>query len=1186
MNNKKTLFIIGFLSIILLIFTLIACKPKAPSMVIYQNDYPISIDSTYFVGSVQVNEPGEPMTFVINNEGSVDLNISDVNLSGSDSNQFEVEGITTPASVEAGGSYTFTVALNPTSTGTKTTLITFENDDEEKNPYSFTLAGIGSNAELGIRAGNQTLLNGGSYNFGYLLTDNEQDITISLENKGDYPLTIDEIGFNDDTEDAFSTDITVPGGGLVIEGVSEETFTLTFNPLSYGQKTNILTITSDDPYNPTFSITFMGFATLSEIYLRQGNDNIPSDTSNTGYDFGNVVVSEESNDVSFIIGNSGDGDLIIDDIRSTGTNSDNFVINTDDLGTMPVTIPPNSEKTFDMNFAPTATGDRTALIEIDNNSENSVRIMHTYTFKVDGFGSLSQIGITDGDVTLEHNQAEPYRFTDVQVGNDGNAVVFNVENSGDGVLSVSDLTLSGVDASNFTLNEDLFLSNVAPGESTEFSVIFSPSADREYFAEISLTSNADNYPTFTYEIKGRGDNEGPPPINFTDYHKGYGITLNWTEPTYDAGKINDYHRSVIKAFVDSVEQTDLERIVYSEDGVSDYSYHYDYDELPMGVEYEFVFETYDEAGNPSSTNLTQNIVYHVHDYITQFGNHTGVYASPEAITIDSNHIIYETDSFLNSVQKIDSTTGELLAKWGNLGSGDGEFNGPLGIALSSDESLLYIVDSINNRVQVFDTNGVYQTQFGGYGSGDGDLNTPKDIRVDAGGNLYIVDSGNNRVQVFDSSYNYVSQFGSFGSGNGEFDNPCGIAIDPSGNIFVVDTGNFRVQKFDSSHVYQSEFGSEGTSADKFKEAKYIALADSTTDPNGYEIFVSESIKNKIKHFNSDGTSVSHYGTNGTLNSPRGLVYDANLDRVLIANQLQRRSISSMELTGYVITADFSNGSTEDGYFAEPQGLVSSPDGSVLYVVDNTNHDVSKFTSSDGGQTYDFALKWGTLGTLDGEFDSPRGISMDSSGNVYVCDNDNYRIQKFDADGNYLLQWGSEGLGNDQFVSTSDIAVNLTTDQVYVIDKNPNGVSKIKRFDSSGNFELLWGAPGSGDGEFDRPEGVAIDSAGNVYVSDMHNKNIQKFDADGNFLLRFGEASRLNGVLGVAVDKYDNVYVISSENYYIVKYDGTNGNFIRTIGKLGFDEGTYFNHIYDLCIDDDSSIYTVDRASMVVSKFSE
>ena len=89
----------------------------------------------------------------------------------------------------------------------------------------------------------------------------------------------------------------------------------------------------------------------------------------------------------------------------------------------------------------------------------------------------------------------------------------------------------------------------------------------------------------------------------------------------------------------------------------------------------------------------------------------------------------------------------------------------------------------------------------------------------------------------------------------------------------------------------------------------------------------------------------------------------------------------------------------------------------------------------------FLTTWGSSGTGDGQFDFPFGVATDGSGNVYVADDGNHRIQKFDASGTFLTAWGSDGSGN---------------------------------------------------GQFHFPQGVATDGSGNVYVSDTNNQRIQEF----------------------------------------------------------------------------------------------
>jgi DNA-binding beta-propeller fold protein YncE len=94
----------------------------------------------------------------------------------------------------------------------------------------------------------------------------------------------------------------------------------------------------------------------------------------------------------------------------------------------------------------------------------------------------------------------------------------------------------------------------------------------------------------------------------------------------------------------------------------------------------------------------------------------------------------------------------------------------------------------------------------------------------------------------------------------------------------------------------------------------------------------------------------------------------------------------------------------------------------------------------------FVTEWGSYGRGDGQFRQPSGVASDASGNIYVADRNNHRIQKFDSEGNFVTMWGSYGRG---------------------------------------------------DGQFYYPEGLATDSSRNVYVVDTYNNRIQKFDSEGN-----------------------------------------------------------------------------------------
>src|SRR6266404_1231385 len=206
----------------------------------------------------------------------------------------------------------------------------------------------------------------------------------------------------------------------------------------------------------------------------------------------------------------------------------------------------------------------------------------------------------------------------------------------------------------------------------------------------------------------------------------------------------------------------------------------------------------------------------------------------------------------------------------------------------------------------------------------------------------------------------------------------------------------------------------------------------------------------------------------------------------------------------------------------------------------------------------FVLAWGVrTGSGNGELISPWGVATDGSGNVYVADTGNSRIQKFDATGTFLAAWGSS--------SPTGVATD-GSGNIYVADGSNN---RIQKFDATGNLLTAWGTYGSGNGQFYSPAGVATDASGNVYVVDTGNYRIQKFDATGTFLSRWGTYGSGNGQfidpIGVATDRGGNVYVTDGNygnnhtqgNNRIQKFDAT-GTFLTAWGTYGSGNGQFAN----------------------------
>jgi autotransporter-associated beta strand protein len=229
---------------------------------------------------------------------------------------------------------------------------------------------------------------------------------------------------------------------------------------------------------------------------------------------------------------------------------------------------------------------------------------------------------------------------------------------------------------------------------------------------------------------------------------------------------------------------------------------------------------------------------------------------------------------------------------------------------------------------------------------------------------------------------------------------------------------------------------------------------------------------------------------------------------------------------------------------------------AFVAMDSSGNVYTTFTDLDsfsdpGYPNYDYVVKmggngsylgeWGGTGTNNGQFQYPAGLAFDSTGNIYVVDSENERVQKFDSEGNYLAQWGTSGSGPGQFMYPDGIAIDHQNN-VYVVD---NGNTRIEKFDSNGNFLLAWGPIGSFPGDLSSPFGIAVDSSNNVYVTDNGNNRVEKYNSTGAYITQWSNTvagSALSNPLGIAIDVSNRVYVADNDNIAIEIFD-SNGNYL-------------------------------------------
>ena len=527
----------------------------------------------------------------------------------------------------------------------------------------------------------------------------------------------------------------------------------------------------------------------------------------------------------------------------------------------------------------------------------------------------------------------------------------------------------------------------------------------------------------------------------------------------------------------------------------------------------------------------------------------------------------------NSVFKIDGA-GSLSLVAGNSRagfSGDGgpavnaQLNAPQGIALDSAGNI-YIADSLNNRVRKVNTSGIITT-FAGNGqvnppgfwgdtglATDANLHLPTGLAVDSSGKVYIAVSSDNTIRVVttDGIINifagagYRGFYGDYsadavtGTVNNAgvatiagLTNPQDVAIGPNNTILIADTGNSAIRSVSSAGVITTISGvggSTGLSGDGTATTLAMVSPFGVAVDSSGNVYISEVGTNRIRKIDTKGniTTAVGDGIQGfagdsgpankvEMNLPTGVAVDSS-GNVIFADSLNNRirklsggNVSTIAGNGQVSRSG-DGGAASAAQMNAPLGVAVDAAGNT-YIADTANNMVRRVDSK--GVISAFAGT-GTAGSSgDGsaassaQLNGPQGLAVDSAGNLYIADTQNHRVRKVTGGTiSTVAGSGTSGSGGDGGAAGSaqlnlpfGVAVD-TAGNLYIAEFGNNRVRKVA---TNGNISTLAGngVNGfSGDGGqagnamLNGPQTVAVDSQGNVYVGDTANNRVRKVAPNG------------------------------------------------------------------------------------------
>jgi uncharacterized protein (TIGR03437 family) len=414
------------------------------------------------------------------------------------------------------------------------------------------------------------------------------------------------------------------------------------------------------------------------------------------------------------------------------------------------------------------------------------------------------------------------------------------------------------------------------------------------------------------------------------------------------------------------------------------------------------------------------------------------------------------------------------------------------------------------------------------------LRSPRGMTFHRNGDLYFADSDNHRVRRIDAAgkITTVAGRGTAGfNGNGpalstQLDSPRAVAFDPTNNLYIADPGNYRIRRMDLSGQITSYAGNGNAGWDTAGDGGPAAAAslgrlEGLACDSAGNLYVSDSNLNRVRVIDTSGTIRPYAGTG---------------------------------IYGYA----GDGGPPGAARLAEPAGMVSAPDGSLL-IADSLNHRIRKvsgglISTAAGASHYGGDNGPATSALLDW----PDGVAADADGAVYIADMGNNRIRKVARDGTISTYAGTgeNGTAGDNGLAT---AAQLSLPQLLALDGAGNLYSicqdRVRMINKSGTITTAAQNRDIGDPRLTLQgspslliSAIAADTQGNLYFAETWPEcRVRKRARDGLITRIAGSgacgyagdgglatAARISEAWGMAVDKNGDLYIADTGNHRVRK----------------------------------------------------